>query len=168
MEGVSMDVMELVQKYGKGQGEGKMWASVAVLNDALVPMKEADKDGYWCIMRKMYGVMSDGHYNEEFAMYDVGMIEYTNKAGERKHGGYWSADQVEEATRNYRFPSGVNKWDKYVAFNLMYSDLCKKFDDGQILDAAWLFYFADEDWPNGGSTKVWDYVCAKHSVKKKS
>ena len=30
------------------------------------------------------------------------------------------------------------------------------------------FYFADEDWPNGGSTKVWDYVCAKHGVKKKS
>ena len=57
---------------------------------------------------------------------------------------------------------------QYVAFNLMYSDLCRKFDDGQILDAAWLFYFADEDWPNGGSTKVWDYVCAKHGVKRKA
>ena len=161
-----MDVMELVQKYGKGQGEAKMWASVAVLSEALEPMKETDKENYWCILRKMYGVMSDGHYNEEFAMYDVSMIEYTGRNGEKKRGGYWSADQVEDATRGFRFPSGVNKWDKYVAFNLMYSDLCKKMDDAQVLDAAYLFYFADEDWPGGSSTKVWDYVCCKHSKRK--
>ena len=160
-----MDIYELVEKYGKGQGEAKMWASVAVLNEALEPMKEKDKDAYWCIMRKMYGVLSDGHYNEEFAMWDVAQIEYTTKSGERKRGGYWSADQVEEATKNFRFPSGVNKWDKYVAFNLMYSDLCRKLDDAQILDAAFLFYFGDEDWPNA-STKVWDYICCKHGKKK--
>lgn len=161
-----MDVMELVQKYGKGQGEAKMWASVAVLSEALEPMKDTDKENYWCILRKMYGVMSDGHYNEEFAMYDVSMIEYTGRNGEKKRGGYWSADQVEEATRGFRFPSGVNKWDKYVGFNLMYSDLCRKMDDAQVLDAAYLFYFADEDWPGGSGTKVWDYVCCKHSKRK--
>lgn len=162
-----MTIYDLVEKYGKGQGEGKMWASVAVMSDALEPMKETDKEGYWCIMRKMYGVMSDGHYNEEFAMYDVSAIEYTGKNGDKKKGGYWSAEQVEEATRNFRFPSGVNKWDKYVAFNLMYSDLCKKMDDAQILEAAFQFYFADEDWPGGSSTKVWDYVCCKHHKKSK-
>lgn len=162
-----MTIYDLVEKYGKGQGEGKMWASVAVMSDALEPMKETDKEGYWCIMRKMYGVMSDGHYNEEFAMYDVSAIEYTSKSGEKKHGGYWSADQVEEATRSFRFPSGVNKWDKYVAFNLMYSDLCKKMDDAQILEAAFAFYFNDEDWPGGSSTKVWDYICCKHNKKSK-
>ena len=161
-----MNVIELVQKYGKGQGEAKMWASVAVLSEALEPMKETDKENYWFILRKMYGVMSDGHYNEEFAMYDVSMIEYTGRNGEKKHGGYWSADQVEEATRGFRFPSGVNKWDKYVGFNLMYSDLCRKMDDAQVLDAAYLFYFADEDWPGGSSTKVWDYVCCKHNKRK--
>lgn len=162
-----MTIYDLVEKYGKGQGEGKMWASIAVVSDALEPMKETDKEGYWCIMRKMYGVMSDGHYNEEFAMYDVSAIEYTGKNGEKKHGGYWSAEQVEEATRNFRFPSGVNKWDKYVAFNLMYSDLCKKMDDGQILEAAFAFYFNDEDWPGGSGAKVWDYVCCKHNKKSK-
>lgn len=160
-----LTIYDIVEKYGKNQGEAKMWASVAVLSEALEPMKETDKEAYWCIMRKMYAVMSEGHYNEEFAMWDVSKIEYTNKAGERKHGGYWSADQVEDATKNFRFPTGVNKWDKYVAFNLMYSDLCKKFDDAQILEAAYLFYFADEDWPSP-STKVWDYVCCKHGKKK--
>ena len=158
-----MNVYELVEKYGKGQGEAKMWASVAVLSEALEPMKESDKNRYWCVMRKMYGVMSDGHYNEEFAMYDVGMIEYTNRAGEKKYGGYWTVEQIEDATKGYKFPSGVNKWDKFVAFNSMKADLCKKFEDAQILDAAYSFYFADEDWNNGSSTKIWDYYCCKHS-----
>ena len=161
-----MTIYDLVEKYGKGQGEAKMWASVAVISEALEPMKETDKEAYWCIMRKMFGVMSDGHYNEEFAMWDVAQIEYTNRSGEKKRGAYWSADQVEDATKNFRFPSGVNRWDKYVGFNLMFSDLCKKLDDAQVLDAAYLFYFADEDWPNGSSTKVWDYVCCKHGKKK--
>jgi hypothetical protein len=44
----------------------------------------------------------------------------------------------------------------------MHSDLCKKMDDAQVLEAAYSFYFADEDWPCGSSTKVWDYVCCKH------
>lgn len=159
------DILDLVQKYGKGQGEAKMWKSVSVLSEALAPMKETDKEGYWCIMRKMYGAISDGHYNEEFAMYDVKHMEYTNRSGEKKEGGYWTAEQVEDATKGYKFPAGVNKWDKYVAFNAMYSDLCKKLDDALILDAAYLFYFADEDWGNGSSTKVWEYFCCKHSKR---
>ena len=158
-----MNVLDLVKKYGQGNGEEKMWASVAVLSEALEPMKEADADGYWCMMRKMYGVMSDGHYNEEFAMYDVAHMAYTNRAGERKTGGYWTAEQVDEATKGYKFPAGVNKWDKYVAFNAMRADLCKKMDDAQVIDAAWLFYFADEDWPNESATKIWDYMCLKYS-----
>lgn len=158
-----MDVYELVQKYGKGQGEAKMWKSVAVMSEYLEPMKESDKEGYWCMMRKMYGVMSEGHYNEEFALWDVAQIEYTNRHGEKRTGAYWTAEQVEEATKGMKFPAGVNKWDKFVAFNLMHSDLCKKMDDAQVLEAAYSFYFADEDWPGGSSTKVWDYICCKHS-----
>lgn len=157
-----MSILELVQKYGKGLGEGKMWQSVSVLSEALEPMKESDKNGYWCIMRKMYGVISDGHYNEEFAMYDVSQIEYTNRQGEKKYGAYWSVEQVEEATKGYKFPNGVNKWDKYVAFNSIRADLCKKMDDAQVLDAAYSFFFADEDWGDNSSTKIWDYMCCKY------
>ena len=61
------------------------------------------------------------------------------------------------------FPSGVNKWDKLVAYNAAYADWSKKFDDAQILDIAYLFYFADEDWKHP-STKVWDYMCLAHTM----
>ena len=155
-----MNMYDLIKKYGTGKGEDKMWQSVAILSEAIEPMKDTDKEAYWCILRKMYGVMGDGHYNEEFAMYDVSQIMYTNRRGEKRMGAYWTVEQVEEATKAYPFPTGVNKWDKYVAANLAYSDLCKKFEDAQILDAMYLLYFADEDWH--GSTKVWDYMCCKY------
>lgn len=77
---------DMIKKYGQGKGEDKMWQSVAILSEAIEPMKDTDKEAYWCLMRKMYGVMGDGHYNEEFAMYDVSQIMYTNRRGEKKMG----------------------------------------------------------------------------------
>ena len=85
-----------------------------------------------------------------------------NKKGEKKEGAYWSVEQVEEATRGFTFPSGVNKWDKWVAFNAAYADFCKKFDDAQILEIGYLFYFADEDWK--GKNKIWEYTCLNYSL----
>jgi hypothetical protein len=64
---------------------------------------------------------------------------------------------VEEATKGFIFPSGVNKWDKWVAFNAAYADFCKKFDDDQILEIGYLFYFADTDFSKEG--KIWLYMC---------
>jgi hypothetical protein len=39
----------------------------------------------------------------------------------------------------------------------MYSDLGKKFSDGEILDIAYVFFFSDEDSPEG---KIWRYMKA--------
>ena len=42
----------------------------------------------------------------------------------------------------------------------LYADLCKRFDDKQVLDAMHSFFFADEDWP--GNNKIWYYMSCKH------
>lgn len=157
-----MDIYSLVSTYGKGLGEDKMWSSIKVISDELEPMKHTDKKRYWRMMRKMYGAMSNGHYNQEFAEYDVNNIEYTGKDGKLHKGAYWTAEQVEEAMKGYTFPASVNKWDKYVAANVMRSDICKKFDDAQVLDATYMFFFSDEDYPTP-PTKIWDYMCFKAS-----
>lgn len=158
-----MRLYDLVAKYGKGAGESKMWESTQIISDFIAPMEHTNKQEYWCLLRNVYGIMSNGHYNEEFAMHDVGDIEYTNKKGEKKQGAYWTVEQVEEAMKNYPFPSNVNKWDKFVAANIMHSDLCKKLDDVQVLDATFAFFFSDEDWK--GQTKIWDYMCCKYAKK---
>lgn len=141
--------------------EKMMWQSIDDVDDMLCALKIEHPDKYWKFIRKTHEALYNGHYTEEFARHDVEKIQYTNKAGEKKQGPYWSVDQVEDATRRYQFPQSVNKWDKWVAANAAYSDFCRKFDDSQILDIMYLFYFADEDWKGSTATKIWDYMYEK-------
>lgn len=141
-----------------------MLDSVDDLDDMLCEMKREHPEKYWKFMRKQHGLLYNNHYDEKFARWDVEQLRYTNQKGEKKSGEYWSVSQVEEATKTMSFPNGVTIWDKYVAANAAYSDWCRKFDDKQVLEAMYLFYFADEDWDNA-STKIWDYFCCKHAKK---
>lgn len=148
-----MDLYEIISKYGKGKGEEVMWKSTKVISDFLEPMKDTKKEDYWYLIRKVYGIMSGGHYNEEFAIHDV--------ADMQPLGEYWSMKQIEEATKGMSFPSGVTLCDRYVAFNAFANDLKGALDDEKILKTAHAFWFADKDWK--GSSKIWEYMCCKYS-----
>lgn len=139
-----------------------MWESIDELDEMLCVIKKEHPDKYWKFIRKQHGIMYNNHYDEEFARWDIEQLRYTNKKGEKKEGAYWSVEQLEEATKGFIFPNGVNKWDKWVAFNAAYADFCKKFDDAQILEIGYLFYFADEDWQ--GRNKIWEYTCLNYSL----
>lgn len=152
----------------KAQGltsEKMMWESTDDVEDMLCALKKEHPDKYWKFIRKTHGMLYKGHYTEDFARHDVEHIQYTNKKGEKKEGEYWSVEQVEEATKSMTFPSGVNKWDKYVAFNSMKADICKEFDDEQVLKAGYMFFFKDEDWDSkdGSYDKVWRYMNCKYN-----
>lgn len=137
--------------------ETKMWQSVAILEEGLEALKESHPDVYWKIMRDQHRLMYDGHYSEEFAQYDIDRMHSTDRSGVKNHGAHWSKNEVVSATSNKPFPQGVTDCDKWVAYNAMWHDLNRKFDDTQILEAAYLFFFADEDWSEEG-TKIWDYM----------
>ena len=139
--------------------EKTMWASIDAFSELLEEIKEAHPQKYWDFMREQHGIMYGGHYDEMFAEYDVRELEYTDKTGAKRKGAQWTLEQIEGATAGMRFPSSVTKWDKYVAFNAAYADLCKVFDDGDILKAGHALYFADEDW--GSDSKIWYIYEAK-------
>lgn len=158
-------MLKSAQKSGKTT-EKQMWESIESVSDLLCEIKDAHPDLYWRFMREQAGIINGGHYNEEFAVYDVSQIEYTDKEGNKHTGAYWTCEQIDEATKGMTFPNGTTKWDMYVAFNLAYSDFCKKFEAEEILKIGYLLYFADEDWSGDGkisSTKTWEYVCCKNS-----
>ena len=138
--------------------EKTMWESIESFSELLEELEESHPDLYWEFMRKQHGIMHHNHYDEDFAMYDVAQMHYTGKTGEKRTGAHWTAEQIEQATAGLKFPAGTTKWDKYVAFNAAFADLNKGFDDGDILKAGHLFYFADEDW--GTDTKIWEYMSA--------
>lgn len=97
------------------------------------------------------------HFDEEKAKAVVSHIHYTDKSGTKHEGAHWTPEQIETATAQMKFPEGTTKWDKYVAFNSFYADLCRVLDEPMIIKAAHAFYFDDEDAPKG---KVHKYIKA--------
>lgn len=132
-----------------------MWDSIDNLNDMLCIVKEEHPELYWKFVREQHGIMYNNHYNEGFALHDVERIKYKNREGKEAHGAYWTCEQIEETTRGLNFPSGTTKWDKYVAFNAWYSDLCTELDDTSLIKTCYKYFFADDDAPKG---KIWLYM----------
>lgn len=110
---------------------------------------------------KLYVILNDKrdcrHFDENSAEEAISRICYTDKDGKERHGARWSLEDILTATGHMPFGDGVTQWDKYVAFNSMYADLCKVLSPEDILKAAHAFYFGDEDTPEG---KVWRYMDA--------
>lgn len=162
-----MKYLEMV-KAAKKNGtfaEKQMWDSVESVSELLDDIKDSHPERYWQFIREQYGIMNNCHYaDKEFADWDVSQIAYTDKEGKKRTGAYWTCEQVEEATKGMTFPSGTTKYDKFVAFNVFWSDTCKVLTEEQILKAAYQFYFADEDWPKERGSKVWAYMAMVHGL----
>lgn len=140
--------------------EKKMWQAISALSNDLEDLKSKCPDTYWRILRNQHAVMYENHYTELYANYDVNRLEYLDAKGEERTGPHWTRSEIINATSGMKFHPKVNDWDKYVAFNAMYADLCANMTDEEILRAAHLFYFCDKDWKPevDDCTKIWDYM----------
>ena len=142
--------------------EKKMLEAIKQMSCDLAAIEHEHPEMYWRIMRHQHAVLYDRHYSEKFANHDVNRLEYGELDEEgmpTKCGPHWTRSQVVEATQNMKFHPKVNDWDKYVAFNSMYADLCTDMTEEEIIKAAYLFYFCDADWQhNDDCTKIWDYT----------
>lgn len=137
--------------------ENKMWESIDALSPMLAMMKEEHPEEYGRFMRNQHEMLYGPHYDEHFSHKDVDELEYTDKDGMKHKGAHWTKDEVLAATAGMTFHNSVTPCDKYVAFNSMYSDLCKDFTDEDILKIGYIYFFKDEDAPDG---KIWKYMNA--------
>ena len=136
--------------------EHAMEASVDSVSELLESMKVSHPDVYSRFMRSTHESLYGPHFDEQFADEAVSHLEYTDESGKRHVGPHWTKQEVLSVTQGKTFPVGTTDCDKYVAYNAAYADFCKKFDDDDILDIAYLFFFADEDWKGKG--KIWTYM----------
>lgn len=151
---------EMIQE-AKAKGlatEKVMWDSMEDLEELLCRMKKEHPKEYWMFLRKQHGRLFRNHYDEKFAEHDVEHLMWTDREVHKHNGAYWSCSQIKEATKGMVFPSGTTDHDKYVAYNVTKSDLCKVLDDEHILKVAHAFWFADEDFDGEG--KIWVYMKA--------
>ena len=118
-----MNIYDLTKKYGTGQGEGAMWKTIEVISDAIErTMPESDQDA---LARKVYGVISGEHYNEEFAREDIAKMYYTTPGGEKVYAPYWSEESLRTLYKRYKDQiPGYNCWDWMVTMSMMKSDYC--------------------------------------------
>lgn len=135
--------------------EAHMYNAIDRIDVLLSHLKVSHPDIYWEFMRQSHEDLYGPHYDAAYADYDVSLIHYTSRDGIEHHGAHWSLTQVLAATASKTFPEGTTDHDKYVAYNATYADLCRKFSEPEILEAAYLYYFADEDAPEG---KIWHYM----------
>lgn len=165
-----MNLYDLTKKYGSGKGEEMMWKTLHIVSDFLE--ENLDEKQIRCLMRDLYGVMSSGHYNQEYALSDVEKMYYTDEDGKKHLAPYWSEEQVRKVYDQYKrvIPQEYNFWDFYVTLNMIKSDNCPLlmswFPDAtteeyekRLIELS-INYLKDDDNPFG-TEKVWGYLTGK-------
>lgn len=151
------EMIELAQSKGL-TSEQKMWQSVDDLDEILCRVKAEHPEMYWSFMRKQHGVLYGGHYSEEFAEHDVKCLMYKDEDGKEHHGAHWSREQIMHATEGKTFPQGTTDCDKWVAYNVIYSDLNRVLSEEKMLEVAYEFFFRDDDFDYSNGSKIWHYM----------
>ena len=165
---ITMNLYDLTKKYGGGKGEGTMWSTLSLVSDAVESMPPSEKNA---LVRKVYGVMSGKHYNEEFAREDIAKMYYKDADGIKHYAPYWPDEALHSLYEAHKSEiPGYNFWDWAVTMNMIKSDYCQLLsewfpdDDEETrnerivrLAINWL---DDEDNPFGQS-KIWCYLNSK-------
>ena len=161
-----MTLYDLTKKYGSGKGEEMMWKTVEVISEAVETSMEPEAKEQ--LMRDVYGKMSGGHYNEEYAIEDVAKMFYKDSNGKEIHAPYWTVQQVKDVydTISGKIPD-YTFWDFYVTLQMIKADNCPLLmrwfpnstadeRDKMLIEMA-INWLADPDYPYPGE-KIWRYL----------
>lgn len=158
-----MELLELIKTYGQNKGQSAMWGTIEVMQKYLSNLSEEQKE---CLLKDIYGYLSDGHFDECFADKQCEKMYYV-KGNEKHYGPFILKDKVSKEYNNIRNNiKNYNQWDFYVTVQMIYSDnytllrswfpnisdeeLCEKVFQMAV---NWL---DDEDNPFGNK-KIWCY-----------
>lgn len=160
-----MNIYEIIKVYGKGKNENDMWATTEIISDAIEQsMPENERK---TLYEKIYGYLSEGHYDENFAKEAIAHMFYNSKDGQKHSAPYFTDSTINEIYGKIKDKiRGYNVWDFAVTLNMVASDyhnlIIEWFPDADAeariekytaLAVNWL---SDEDWQ--GKNKIWCYL----------
>mgnify|MGYP007088308426 FL=1 len=125
----------------------------------------SDEDKY-CLLKAVYGVISGGHYDKDFAMHDIGNMHYDDANGIRHSAPFFTDSEVQEMfSRHMDELSDYTIYDFAVTLNMVWSDnnrtLCKYAKDGNerkaMAEEMSVEYLCDQDAPHPHN-KIWMYI----------
>ena len=157
----------MTKQYGAGKGESMMWDTLALVSDAMeasMPREEREE-----LKRKLYGKLSGGHYNEQYAMEDVAKMSHRDaRTGMVRKAPYWPVPAVRDIYEGVKGDlKGYNCWDFFVTLNMVATDdagivdrwfpnISDKERDGKLVELA-VNWLNDPDNPYG-EKKIWCYM----------
>lgn len=156
---------DIIKKNWKSGNEDIMNKSVELVSELLEEVKEMNLNKYWHFIRMQQGLMSGGHYNEDFARYDVEKMYHIDKRGVRHEGEHWSVEQARKVMQEHNITQHYNAWDVYVGLNAFWHDIGECLSEEDVIKTAIAFWFKDSDFPQSVG-KVWWYMCKKQELDK--
>ena len=156
---------ETIKTYGTGKGEEMMWKSVAIISESIE--KHYSEEEKEVLLSEIYGLMSEGHYNKQYAEQCVQKMYYVDKAGEKHYAPYWPEEAVKDIYEQSKAKiPGNNFWDFFVTFQMLASnnwillhtwwpDITPEQFAEKMTDLT-VNWFLDADWESGA--KTWRFL----------
>lgn len=140
-----MDFLNIV-KHSKGD-EAKMWASVKHISETIEKLKEAHPELARKFKEEQYELMNGKHINEWLAKELVSKMWHKDSNSNDVMGEAVTPEEAMTLISDMTAEKQAKcKWDAYVGANAFMHDLSKTgFPKGEILKAAKMFWFHDED-----------------------
>lgn len=168
-----MSLKKMIESYKKtyGGSEKEMWEAVDLIDERLLcVMKEECPDEYYQFMRELAEIYNHGHYDREYAEYDISKMWYKTPDGVMHKGGKWTIEEIVPIYNKHKtvLTKPYNVYDYAVTANMIYTDqivILKSWfpsdTEEQINDKIFQLvdnWLNDPDYAEEGD-KIWDYFC---------
>lgn len=160
-----MTLGKLITEYAADADVTKMEKITDVVSDFVERCATTEEKKR--LMKRVYGIVGGGHFNEHFAAEQIAEMYYTESGGSNRYAPYWTESELRDVFDGVKDRvSPYNLYDFMVVMNMMKSDQYLKLrkwfpgsteDElfGKIVDEA-VNWLDDGDSPFG-DTKAWGY-----------
>lgn len=159
-----MDLTKLIENYQEGATAEQMLQVTKAI--AKFVTGHADKEETDKMCRDIYGILSNGHFDECFADGAIRRMYYEDEDGNRHHAPYFTEDEVREVfSLNKDDISDYTVYDLAVTMNMLRSDnsrFLEKYAKNtaeikEMVTCMAIEYLQDPDAPYPKS-KIWHYI----------
>lgn len=159
-----MGIKRIISEYISEENVCKMRAVVCMIGDYIDSHLSAEEKAE--LGKKVYGVVSDGHYDRYFAEEAISKMYFEDKNGEKHYAPFFTEEEVEEVFEEHQDDiSDYTIHDLSVTMNMLWSDnhtfLAKFAKDTkeakEMVTCMSVEYLQDPDAPHP-SNKIWAYL----------
>lgn len=159
-----MNITKLIEKYQDGITAEQMLQVTKAIGRFVA--EHADKEETDKLCLDIYGILSEGHFDECFADVAIRRMYYEDEDGNRHHAPYFSDEEVREVfSLNKDDISDYTVYDLAVTMNMLRSDnnrFLEKYAKNtaemkEMVTCMAVEYLQDSDAPYPHS-KIWHYI----------